>query len=174
MAAAIRILGLDPGLRRTGWGVVDSRDNRLSYVASGAIVPSTTMETAARLNLLFDGVSRLIEAWAPDESAVEEIFVNKNPKSTLRLGQARGVVMLAPARAGIPVAEYAANSVKKSVVGAGHADKTQIQAMVRMLLPTADPESEDAADALAVAICHAHHATTRLAWQAPSPTVASA
>jgi len=174
MAAAIRILGLDPGLRRTGWGVVDSRDNRLSYVASGAIAPNTKLETAARLNLLYEGVCRLIEAWLPDESAVEEIFVNKNPSSTLRLGQARGVVMLAPAQAGITVAEYAANAVKKAVVGAGHADKNQIQAMVRMLLPTAEPESADAADALAVAICHAHHATTRLAWQAQPATAPSA
>jgi len=165
MTAPLRILGLDPGLRRTGWGVVESHDNRLRHVASGVVTPNTRLETPARLNLLYDGVARLIEAWAPDEAAVEEIFVNKNPGSTLRLGQARGVVMLAPARAGLAVHEYAANAVKKSVVGAGHADKAQVQAMVRMLLPTADPQSEDAADALAVAICHAHHAATQAAWQ---------
>lgn len=167
MTRTLRILGLDPGLRRTGWGVVESRDNSLRFVASGMVAPNAKLDTAARLNLLYDGVARLIEAWSPDEAAVEEIFVNKNPGSTLRLGQARGVVMLAPARAGLAVHEYAANAVKKSVVGAGHADKTQVQAMVRMLLPTADPQSADAADALAVAICHAHHASTRDAWQAP-------
>lgn len=163
---AIRILGLDPGLRRTGWGVIDSAANRLRYVASGAVTADPKREMADRLNLLYDGIARLIEIWTPDAAAVEEIFVNRNPGSTLRLGQARGVVMLAPARAGIAVHEYAANAVKKSVVGVGHADKTQVQAMVGMLLPAAGPQSADAADALAVAICHAHHATTRAAWSA--------
>ena len=163
---AIRIMGLDPGLRRTGWGVIDSAANRLRYVASGAVTADPKREMADRLNLLFDGIARLIETWAPDAAAIEEIFVNRNPGSTLRLGQARGVVMLAPARAGIAVHEYAANAVKKSVVGVGHADKTQVQAMVGMLLPAAGPQSADAADALAVAICHAHHAATRAAWSA--------
>ena len=163
---AIRILGLDPGLRRTGWGVIDSAANRLRYVASGVVTADPKREMADRLNLLYDGIARLIEIWTPDAAAVEEIFVNRNPGSTLRLGQARGVVMLAPARAGIAVHEYAANAVKKSVVGVGHADKTQVQAMVGMLLPAAGPQSADAADALAVAICHAHHAATRAAWSA--------
>ena len=163
---AIRIMGLDPGLRRTGWGVIDAAANRLRYVASGAVTADPKREMADRLNLLFDGIARLIETWAPDAAAIEEIFVNRNPGSTLRLGQARGVVMLAPARAGIAVHEYAANAVKKSVVGVGHADKTQVQAMVGMLLPAAGPQSADAADALAVAICHAHHAATRAAWSA--------
>ena len=163
---AIRILGLDPGLRRTGWGVIDSADNRLRYVASGAVTADPKRDLACRLMQLHDGVVRLIELWTPDAAAIEEIFVNRNPGSTLRLGQARGAVMLAPARAGIAVHEYAANAVKKSVVGAGHADKAQVQAMVGMLLPAAGPQSADAADALAVAICHIHHAATQASWRA--------
>ena len=163
---AIRILGLDPGLRRTGWGVIDSADNRLRYVASGTVTADPKREMAERLKLLHDGIARLIEIWTPDATAIEEIFVNRNPGSTLRLGQARGAVMLAPALAGIAVHEYAANAVKKSVVGAGHADKVQVQAMVGMLLPAAGPQSADAADALAVAICHIHHAATQASWHA--------
>ena len=161
---AIRILGLDPGLRRTGWGVIDSADNRLRYVASGTVTADPKRDLADRLMQLHEGVARLIELWTPDAAAIEEIFVNRNPGSTLRLGQARGAVMLAPARAGIAVHEYAANTVKKSVVGVGHADKAQVQAMVGMLLPAAGPQSADAADALAVAICHVHHAATRASW----------
>ena len=163
---AIRILGLDPGLRRTGWGVIDSADNRLRYVASGTVTADSKREMAERLKLLHDGIARLIELWTPDAAAIEEIFVNRNPGSTLRLGQARGAVMLAPALAGIAVHEYAANAVKKSVVGAGHADKVQVQAMVGMLLPAAGPQTADAADALAVAICHVHHAATQASWRA--------
>lgn len=163
---AIRILGLDPGLRRTGWGVIEAADNRLSYVASGTVTADPKREMAERLKLLHDGIARLIEIWTPDAAAIEEIFVNRNPGSTLRLGQARGAVMLAPALAGIAVHEYAANAVKKSVVGAGHADKVQVQAMVGMLLPAAGPQSADAADALAVAICHIHHAATQASWHA--------
>lgn len=163
---AIRILGLDPGLRRTGWGVIDSADNCLRFVASGAVTADPKRALADRLKQLHDGVARLIELWTPDAAAIEEIFVNRNPGSTLRLGQARGVVMLAPARAGIDVHEYAANAVKKSVVGVGHADKAQVQAMIGMLLPAAGPQSADAADALAVAICHAHHAATAKAFEA--------
>ena len=163
---AIRILGLDPGLRRTGWGVIDSADNRLSFVASGAVTADPKKDMADRLRMLHDGIAGLIETWAPDAAAIEEIFVNRNPGSTLKLGQARGAVMLAPAQAGIAVHEYAANAVKKSVVGVGHADKAQVQAMVGMLLPAAGPQSADAADALAVAICHAHHAATAKAFEA--------
>ena len=162
---AIRILGLDPGLRRTGWGVVDAADNRLRYLASGVVTADPKCALAERLKQLHDGVARLIELWTPDAAAIEEIFVNRNPGSTLKLGQARGAVMLAPAQAGIAVHEYAANAVKKSVVGVGHADKTQVQAMVGMLLPAAGPQSADAADALAVAICHAHHAATQASWR---------
>ncbi|MCY4238918.1 MAG: crossover junction endodeoxyribonuclease RuvC [Rhodospirillaceae bacterium] len=165
MSTPFRILGLDPGLRRTGWGVIESCDHHLRHIASGVVSPDNRLEMPARLNLLYEGITSLVDAWSPDEAAVEEIFVSKNPLSTLRLGQARGVVLLAPARASLTVYEYAANVIKKSVVGAGHADKSQMQAMVRMLLPTADPQSIDAADALAVAICHAHHTATQRAWQ---------
>jgi crossover junction endodeoxyribonuclease RuvC len=163
----LRILGLDPGLRRTGWGVIEARDNRLRHVANGTIAPPANAEMGARLARLFDGVADLLVEHRPDAAAVEAIFVSKNGASTLKLGQARGVVMLAPARAALPVHEYAANAIKKSVVGAGHADKAQIGAMVRMLMPGCVPDGDDAADALAVAICHAHHAQTRAAWTAP-------
>ena len=156
-----RLLGLDPGLRVTGWGIVDVDGNRLTHVADGAVRPPTEGSLAARLTVLHAALARVIDTWRPDEAAVEETFVNRNPASTLRLGQARGVVLLAPAQAGLPVAEYPANLVKKSIVGAGHADKTQISAMVRALLAIRDVSSSDAGDALAVAICHAHHRATR-------------
>jgi crossover junction endodeoxyribonuclease RuvC len=162
----VRILGLDPGLRRTGWGVIDARDNRLRHVANGVIAPPAGAEMSARLAHLFDGVAAVLADHAPEAAAVEAIFVSKNGASTLKLGQARGVVMLAPARATLPVHEYAANAIKKSVVGAGHADKAQIGAMVRMLMPGCEPAGDDAADALAVAICHAHHAATNALWTA--------
>ncbi|GGE38938.1 crossover junction endodeoxyribonuclease RuvC [Agaricicola taiwanensis] len=157
----IRILGIDPGLRRTGWGVIDSAGSRLSYVACGVILSNDKLSLAERLSALYDGIASVIVAHRPDEAAVEETFVNTNPASTLKLGQARGIGLLAPARAGLPVGEYAANLVKKSVVGSGHADKGQIQAMIRVLLPAASTTSADAADALAVAITHAHHRTVR-------------
>jgi len=146
-----RLLGLDPGLRRTGWGIVDMAGQHLRYVASGVILPDE----------LLAGINRVLDEWTPDEAAVEETFVNQNPASTLKLGQARGVVMLAPALRGLSVSEYSPNLIKKTVVGAGHADKAQIQMMVRRLLPGSAVTQADAADALAVAICHAHHAQTR-------------
>ena len=152
----MRLIGLDPGLRLTGWGVIDVEGNRLCHVAHGVVRVAVAGPLAERLRALFDGVAAILEAHRPDEAAVEETFVNVNPGSTLKLGQARGVVMLAPARAGLPVFEYAANLVKKSVTGVGHADKRQIAMMVGRLLPGAQAQS-DAADALAVAICHAHH-----------------
>ena len=152
----MRLIGFDPGLRLTGWGVIDVEGNRLRHVAHGVIKVATTGSLAERLNELFGGIVAVVEAQRPVEAAVEETFVNVNPGSTLKLGQARGVVLLAPARAGLPVYEYAANLVKKSVVGAGHADKHQIAMMVGRLLPGIDATA-DAADALAVAICHAHH-----------------
>lgn len=151
-----RILGLDPGLRRTGWGVIASEGTRLSFVACGAVVSDDRLTLAERLRQLHAGLSAVLADWSPDEVAVEETFVNKDAKATLKLGHARGVALLVPALAGLAVAEYAANLVKKTVVGAGHAEKRQIQAMVRVLLPKADPSSDDAADALAVAITHAH------------------
>jgi crossover junction endodeoxyribonuclease RuvC len=153
----IRILGLDPGLRRTGWGVVDCAGNRLSYVACGAVETNDKDTLALRLAALYEGLVAVIAMHAPDEAAVEETFVNADPRAALKLGQARGIALLVPAKAGLPVAEYAPNLVKKSIVGAGRAEKMQIRRMIAVLLPKAAPESEDAADALAVAITHAHH-----------------
>ncbi len=162
----MRLLGLDPGLRATGWGVIEVDGNNLGHVADGVVRPDVTAPLSERLAALYAGLRRIVEEFAPDEAAVEETFANRNPASTLKLGQARGVVMLAPAQAGIPVAEYAATVIKKSLVGAGHADKGQIGAMVRVLLPGSAANSADAADALAVAVCHAHHLATRRRWDA--------
>jgi crossover junction endodeoxyribonuclease RuvC len=161
----MRVLGLDPGLRHTGWGVIDVAGNRLSYVADGVARAPTDLPLADRLVVLFRQVIDVLERFRPDEAAVEETFVNKNAASTLKLGVARGVVLLAPAERGLPVAEYSANLVKKAVVGAGHAEKDQVQMMVRRLLPGCAIATPDAADALAVAICHAHHAGTMRFWQ---------
>ena len=158
--APMRIIGLDPGLRHTGWGVVDVAGPRLSHAGHGVVTTDESLPLADRLVRLHEGLGRVIREHAPDEAAVEETFVNSNPLTTLRLGSARGVVLLVPALAGLPVAEYGANHIKKSVVGAGHADKTQVQMMVRVLLPGVEITSADAADALAVAICHAHHRQT--------------
>jgi crossover junction endodeoxyribonuclease RuvC len=159
----MRILGLDPGLRVTGWGVVDAIGNRLRHVADGIVTSDDGADLAVRLAQLHDGVMAVIERYDPAEAAVEETFVNKNPISTLKLGQARGVVLLAPARCGLAVAEYTPNAIKKAVVGRGHAEKAQVALMVRTLLPGAAPARADAADALAVAICHAHLRASRLA-----------
>lgn len=155
--APIRILGIDPGLRATGWGVVTIRGNALAFVAAGTIKTPTEGELAGRLNVLHAGLTEVLTSWQPDEAAVEQTFVNRDATATLKLGQARGVCMLAPAQFGLPVAEYAPNAIKKAIVGAGHAEKGQIRAMVRVLLPLASFDSEHAADALAIAICHAHH-----------------
>ena len=152
----IRILGIDPGLRRTGWGVLDSDGVRLIYVASGVITSATDDDLAYRLRALFEGVMGVIASFDPAEAAVEETFVNDNPRSTLKLGQARGAALLAPAMQGLKVAEYTPNQIKKTVVGAGHAEKRQVQAMISFLLPKAKFESADEADALAIAICHAN------------------
>ena len=154
---AIRILGLDPGLRRTGWGVIDCEGARLSFVASGSVASTSDAPLAYRLRELFEGVSGTIAEFRANEAAVEETFVNDNPRAALKLGQARGMALLAPALAGLVVAEYPPNLVKKAVVGAGHADKKQVQAMIGYLLPKARFDTADEADALAVAICHAHH-----------------
>ena len=156
-AAPIRILGIDPGLRRTGWGLIESDGNRLVPVACGSLATSDRASLSERLLAIHDGLIAVIERYAPQEAAVEQTFVNANAASTLKLGQARGVAMLVPARAGLTVAEYAPNLVKKTVVGAGHGDKTQIRMMIGVLLPKITPESDDAADALAIAVCHAHH-----------------
>jgi crossover junction endodeoxyribonuclease RuvC len=157
MTERVRIIGIDPGLRRCGWGIIEASGNRLSFVACGTLTPPVEAGLALRLAALFAGIGDLVRQFSPDEAAVEETFVNQGARSALQLGQARGVALMTPASMGLPVAEYAANLIKKSVVGAGHAEKPQIQAMVKILLPQADVSSADAADALAVAICHAHH-----------------
>jgi crossover junction endodeoxyribonuclease RuvC len=162
MTNAIRILGLDPGLNRTGWGLVVCEGARLSYVAHGVIAPSATLPFALRLLAIFEGLEAVVEAHSPHEAAVEETFINRNAGSSLKLGHARAAVMLAPARAGLPVAEYAARAVKKAVVGAGAADKTQVAFMVRRLLPTLGEAGADATDALAVAITHANLRVARM------------
>jgi len=164
----MRLLGLDPGLRNTGWGVIDVDGNRLRHVANGAVHSDAACAMSERLLQLWDGISQVIADFRPDEAAIEETFVNKNAVSTLKLGHARAAVLLGPARAGIPVAEYPANLVKKSVVGSGHAGKEQIAMMVRTLFPGCEFASPDAADALAVAVCHAHHAATLRAWNRPA------
>ena len=151
----VRIIGLDPGLRRTGWGVIVAEGARLRWVAHGVVTPSETAPFAERLLHLLEQVGAVCAEHGCDEAAVEEVFVNVNPSSTLKLGHARAAVMLAPARAGLPVAEYSPNLIKKAVVGAGHADKSQIAFMVKRLLPTTGEVKADAADALAVAITHA-------------------
>lgn len=153
----VRIIGIDPGLRRCGWGIVDSAGSRLSYVACGTVTPPLDIALADRLVHLHRALADLIGQYRPDEAAVEETFVNAGARSALQLGQARGVALMTPASLGLVVGEYSANLVKKSVVGSGHAEKTQIQAMVKILLPAADFKGADAADALAIAICHAHH-----------------
>ncbi len=154
---SIRILGIDPGLLRCGWGVIDYTGNRLSFVAGGVILPDPKAAMAKRLGAIDAGLTGVIAQWKPDEAAIEETFSNMNAASTLKLGMARGVAFLAPARAGLTVGEYAANAVKKAVVGAGHAGKEQVQMMVKILLPKATFDMADTADALAVAICHAHN-----------------
>ena len=154
---ATRILGLDPGLRRTGWGVVETSGNSLRFIAAGTVKSDDKAALALRLRQLHDGLSEVLQAQAPDEAAVEQTFVNKDAVATLKLGQARGIAMLVPALAGIVVAEYAPNAVKKAVIGVGHGQKQQIHMMVKVLMPKAMFDSEHAADALAIAICHAHH-----------------
>jgi crossover junction endodeoxyribonuclease RuvC len=158
----IRIIGIDPGLRRTGWGLVGVEGSRLSYFGCGAVVADADVPMAERLAYILTQVSALVGEHAPDEAAIEETFINRDPQSALKLGQARGVAMAALAMKGLSVAEYSANVVKKTVVGAGHADKNQIAMMVKILLPASGAKSADAADALAVAICHAQHRTARL------------
>jgi crossover junction endodeoxyribonuclease RuvC len=153
----VRIIGLDPGLRNTGWGVIDVDGSRLIYVADGAVHSDADAALAERLLQIHQQVLAVLKEFAPDEAAIEETFVNSDARATLKLGQARGAVMLAPAVLKMPVAEYAPNTVKKSVVGAGHAEKLQVKHMVRMLLPKATLNTADSTDALAIAICHANH-----------------
>ena len=157
----VRLLGLDPGLQHTGWGVVESSGSRLRHLGDGVISTTADLSLAERLCQIHRALNTLLDLWKPDEAAVEHTYVNKNPGAALKLGQARGVVLLAPAMAGLVVAEYQAMEVKRAVVGTGHADKIQVQDMVKRLLPGARLARADAADALAIAICHAHHRESR-------------
>ncbi len=163
--AAIRIIGIDPGLRITGWGIIELAGSRLIYVASGTVRSNDKAPLASRLRMLHEGLAEIIACYRPDEAAIEEVFVNRDPQSALKLGQARGIALVVPALASLPVTEYAANLVKKTVVGAGHAEKTQVAMMVKVLLPKWQSDapqklSADAADALAVAITHARYRRT--------------
>lgn len=158
----MKILGIDPGLQKTGWGIVEAVDNRLSFITCGLIKTDPDFSLAERLRQIDEGMQKVVAEHQPDECAIEETFVNANPASALKLGCARGVAMVVPARAGIPVHEYAATLIKKSVVGNGHASKDQVEMMVRTLIPMAGRAlGADEADAIAIAICHAHHATTK-------------
>ncbi len=162
-----RLLGIDPGLRFTGWGIIEADGNRLRHLADGVIATDSAMTVPARLKALHDALALILAQHRPQEAAVEETYVNRNGTATLKLGYARGVALLAPALSGVPVTEYAAKSVKMAVVGTGGADKTQVQMMVQRLLPGAVIRRSDAADALAVAICHAHHRASNAAWRLP-------
>ncbi len=153
----MRILGIDPALQKTGWGIIESSGSSLKFVASGLIKTKAKAPMADRLLTLHHGLIAVIDEWQPREAAIEETFVNKNPASSLKLGQARGVLLCVPALKSLSVEEYSANKVKKSVVGSGHAAKQQIVTMIKILLPTCGEISEDEADALAVAITHAHY-----------------
>ena len=164
----VRILGIDPGLRFTGWGILEAEGNRLHHVADGVVATDGSENVPLRLKALAEALAEIISCYDPDEAAVEETYVNRNATATLKLGYARGVALLAPAQAGIPVFEYGAKTVKMAVVGTGGADKVQVGLMVRRLLPGAAQKRADAADALAVAICHAHHRSTTNVWKQTS------
>lgn len=167
----IRLLGIDPGLRFTGWGLIDVDGNRLVHVADGVIATDSACSVPVRLKTLHDALMALLMLHRPAEAAVEETYVNRNGTATLKLGYARGVALLTPALAGVQVTEYAAKTVKMAVVGTGGADKEQVSLMVRRLLPGATLGRADASDALAVAICHAHHRSSRLVWSAAKAAV---
>ena len=159
--SAVRIIGIDPGLRHTGWGIIEADGSRLSYVADGAVHSVNEDDLAVRLLQIHQQILAVLDEFKPDEAAIEETFVNKDARATLKLGQARGVVMLAPVLRKIGVSEYAPNVIKKTVVGNGHAEKDQVKHMVKILLPRAELKTADSVDALAIAICHAHHRGTR-------------
>ncbi len=163
MAQPIRILGIDPGLRRTGWGMIAIEGSRLMFLGCGSLATDGEAALAVRLLAIHDGLRRVVDEHGPHEAAVEATFVNKDASATLKLGQARGIAMLVPAIAGLPVAEYAPNLVKKTIIGVGHGEKAQIRMMIGVLLPKADPRTHDAADALAIAVTHAHHRQSALA-----------
>jgi len=160
----LRILGIDPGLRRTGWGVIEAEGNRLTHLAHGVVATDEREPLPARLTILHQALEAIVAEQAPSAAAVEETLANRNPASTLKLGMARGVALLVPSLAGMTVAQYLPMIVKRSIVGSGHAEKGQVAMMVNRLLPGLSLGDGDAADALAVAICHAHHAATAEAW----------
>jgi crossover junction endodeoxyribonuclease RuvC len=160
----VRLLGIDPGLRFTGWGLIEVDGNRLRHIGDGVIATDSADSVPDRLKKLHDGLMALLRLHQPHEAAVEETYVNRNGAATLKLGYARGVALLTPALAGVPITEYPAKTVKMAVVGTGGAEKEQVSMMVRRLLPGATLRRADASDALAVAICHAHHRSSRLAW----------
>ena len=166
MQDTIRIIGIDPGLRRTGWGIIETLGNSLRFVASGTVTSDGDMDLASRLCQLHDGLAEIVHSYQPHEAAVEQTFVNKDAGATLKLGQARGIAMLVPARAGLRVAEYAPNAVKKAVVGVGHADKAQVAHMVGLQFPGVALAGPDAADALAIALTHAWHLQSAGRFQA--------
>lgn len=166
----MRLIGIDPGLRNTGWGIIDMQGSHLRHVANGTVHSDGKAPLAYRLLQLQDGLARVFDEWQPQEAAVEETFVNSNATTTLALGMARGVALLVPAQKGLSVAQYLPNKVKKAVVGAGHAQKEQVQMMVQRLLPGVDFASADSADALAVAICHAHLRASLATWEASPST----
>jgi crossover junction endodeoxyribonuclease RuvC len=159
------VLGIDPGLQKTGWGIVRAENGRLSYIASGIVKTNSKLPLYARLATIDDGLGKVVAMYQPETAAVEETFVNCNPASALKLGQARGVCVVAISRSGLEVYDYAANLVKKSLVGVGHASKDQMGMMIKTLLPKSGVLKEDEADALAVAICHAHHYQTHRLYQ---------
>ncbi|WP_430911454.1 crossover junction endodeoxyribonuclease RuvC [Methylobacterium sp. sgz302541] len=169
MSTPVRILGIDPGLRRTGWGLITATGTRLAYGDCGVVTSDGDLPLALRLRELYEGIHRIVETHRPDEVSVEETFVNKDAQATLKLGHARAVALLVPALAGIPVSEYSANLIKKTVAGSGHAEKVQIQAMVRFLLPKAEFKVADAADALAIAVTHASHRGAHALRKAHAP-----
>ncbi|MDN5248716.1 crossover junction endodeoxyribonuclease RuvC [Bartonella sp. TP] len=156
MGKSIRIIGIDPGLRNMGWGIIEVYGSKLSFIACGTLHSDNSSALAERLQQLFLGLTDIFKQFCPQEAAVEQTFVNKDAVATLKLGQARSVALLVPALQNVAVAEYAPNKVKKAVIGVGHGDKAQIQMMVKMLIPAAKFKTPDAADALAIAICHAH------------------
>ncbi len=162
----MRVIGLDPGLRRTGWGVIEAEGNRLGHVANGVVASDPARPVAERLVQLHEGISAVLAEYTPDEAAVETSLSNKNPAATLKLGMARGIALLTPALSPMPVTEYLPMIVKRAVVGTGHATKEQVSMMVGRLLPGCVIATADAADALAVAICHAHSAATDRRWAA--------
>lgn len=151
------ILGIDPGLHKTGWGIIKLHNNQLSFIKCGVVISDTKQPISNRLKVLNQEITNIINIYNPDECAIEEIFVNKNPLSSLKLGHARGAIMLTIAMANLPIKEFSSTLVKKSVTGTGHADKGQVMSMVKYILPKSEAKSEDAADALAVAICHINH-----------------